>query len=124
MHRLLFLAATFAFFGIGAVDARPLYWPQSTLLMPAASGCGLGVHRNRFSRCYPVHYYLPGYWRGAHAPLCGSRNSRLLQTRDVYWRWRSLPLRKQVRLEHYRRGLLVKPKTCATLGEKRILVDE
>ena len=33
-------------------------------------------------------------------------------------------LRKQVRLEHYRRGLLVKPETCAALGEKRILVDE
>jgi hypothetical protein len=41
--------------------------------------------------------------------------------RDVYWSWRSL-LRKQVRLEHYRRGLLVKPETCAALGEKRILV--
>jgi hypothetical protein len=31
---------------------------------------------------------------------------------------------KQVRLEHYRRVLLVKPETCAALGEKRISVDE
>jgi hypothetical protein len=45
-----------------------------------------------------------------------------LQPRDVYWPWRSLLLRKQVCLEHYRRGLLVKPETCAALGEKRILV--
>jgi hypothetical protein len=64
MYRFLVLAVTFAFVGIGAVDARPLHWPQSTLLIPAASGCGLGVHRDRFSRCYPVYHYLPGYWRG------------------------------------------------------------
>ena len=54
----------------------------------------------------------------AHALLCGSRNSRLLQTRDVYWRWRSLPLRKQVRLEHCRRGLLVKPENTRRFGRE------
>jgi hypothetical protein len=64
MYRLLFFVVTFAFVGIGAVDARPLHWPQGALLVPAASGCGLGVHPDRFSRCYPVYHYLPGYWRG------------------------------------------------------------
>jgi len=64
MYRLLFTVVTFVFVGIGAVDARPLHWRQSTLLIPAASGCGLGVYRDRFSQCYSVHHYLPGYWRG------------------------------------------------------------
>jgi hypothetical protein len=47
-----------------------------------------------------------------------------LQTRDVCWLSRPFHLRKPVHLEHYRRGLLVKPETCPALGEKRILVDE
>ena len=36
----------------------------------------------------------------------------------MYWRWRSLPLRKQVRLEHYRRGLLVKPENMRRFGRE------
>lgn len=86
MYRLLFFLVIFAFGGIGNVDAMPLHWPQGTLLIPAASGCGLGVHRGPFNRCYPVDDYLPGYWRGFRDDyyagpvtrgVCGGRGTHL-----------------------------------------------
>src|SRR4249919_65819 len=58
MKTLLFV---FAFvLGISAAPAMPLHQPPATLIIPTASGCGLGVQRGALDGCYPVRGYTPG----------------------------------------------------------------
>ena len=51
-------------FGISTVRAMPLDPLQAGLLIPVASGCGLGVHRGPLDGCYPVYGYYAGYGGG------------------------------------------------------------
>ena len=48
-------------FGISTARAMPLDRLQAGLLIPVASGCGLGVHRGPLDGCYPVYGYYAGY---------------------------------------------------------------
>ena len=51
-------------FGISTARAMPLAPLQAGLLIPVASGCGLGVHRGPLDGCYPVYGYYAGYGGG------------------------------------------------------------
>lgn len=51
-------------FGISTARAMPLDPLQAGLLIPVASGCGLGVHRGPLDGCYPVYGYYAGYGGG------------------------------------------------------------
>lgn len=51
-------------FGISTARAMPLDRLQAGLLIPVASGCGLGVHRGPLDGCYPVYGYYAGYGGG------------------------------------------------------------
>ncbi|MGB8395537.1 MAG: hypothetical protein WCE27_18225, partial [Pseudolabrys sp.] len=50
--------------------AIPFYPAQVSLIVPVASGCGLGVRRGPFEQCDPIHYagygssYLNNYYTG------------------------------------------------------------
>ena len=50
------LAVLVLLFGIGLPTAKamPLQQLQSNLIIPAASGCGLGVHRGPLDGCFPI----------------------------------------------------------------------
>ena len=78
----------FAFiFNIAAAGATPLQLPpQATLIIPVASGCGLGVHRGPYDGCYPIYGYYVGYDRGYRSNyytgfvsrgVCGGRGTHL-----------------------------------------------
>ncbi|MFZ1951709.1 MAG: hypothetical protein WB390_01825 [Pseudolabrys sp.] len=58
-----FLAFAFVFV-ISAAEAMPLYQPSANVIVPVASGCGLGVHRGPYDGCYPIYGYYAGYDRG------------------------------------------------------------
>ena len=51
-------------FGISTARAMPLEPLHAGLLIPVASGCGLGVHRGPLDGCYPVYGYYAGYGGG------------------------------------------------------------
>ena len=55
----------FAFvFAASAADAMPLFHAQANVMVPVASGCGLGVHRGPYDGCDPIYGYYAGYDRG------------------------------------------------------------
>ncbi len=84
MKTLLFV---FAFvLGISAAPAMPLHQPPATLIIPTASGCGLGVQRGALDGCYPVRGYYAGYYRGyrndyytgfVRGGVCGGRGTHI-----------------------------------------------
>ncbi|MGB7714523.1 MAG: hypothetical protein WBL81_06115 [Pseudolabrys sp.] len=53
-----------------AAWAIPFYPAQVSLIVPVASGCGLGVRRGPFEQCDPIYYagygssYLNNYYTG------------------------------------------------------------
>ena len=51
-------------FGISTARAMPQDPLQAGLLIPVASGCGLGVQRGPLDGCYPVYGYYAGYGGG------------------------------------------------------------
>jgi hypothetical protein len=73
-------------FGISAAQAMPFHQLQTNSIIPAASGCGLGVHRGPFDGCYPIYSYYAGYDRGyrnsyytgfVSRGVCGGRGTHL-----------------------------------------------
>jgi len=54
LHVLVFVL------GISEGRAIPLQARQASLVVPVASGCGLGVHRGPLDGCYPL--YFSGYF--------------------------------------------------------------
>jgi hypothetical protein len=56
----MLLSVLLLIFGLPAAHAIPLYPQQASLLVPVASGCGLGVHRGPLDGCYPL--YFAGYY--------------------------------------------------------------
>lgn len=85
----LYLSATLIFavvfvFGIAPAGAMPVDRLQAGVIIPVASGCGIGVHRGPFDGCYPIYY--AGYDRGYRNPyyagpvnrgVCGGRGTHL-----------------------------------------------
>jgi hypothetical protein len=61
----LFFVFVFVF-GIAPAHAIPMQRLQASVIIPVASGCGLGMHRGQFERCYPIYY--AGYDRGYRNP--------------------------------------------------------
>ena len=51
-------------FAITAAEAMPFHRPQTNMITPVASGCGLGVHRGPYDGCYPIYGYYIGYGGG------------------------------------------------------------
>src|SRR5262245_60301611 len=47
--------------GLPTARAMPLQQLRSSLIIPIASGCGLGVNRGPLDGCYPFQIYYPGY---------------------------------------------------------------
>jgi hypothetical protein len=60
MPLLLALVLVFGF-GMSTANAMPLQQLRLSLIIPAASGCGLGVNRGPLDGCYPIYIYYPGY---------------------------------------------------------------
>lgn len=61
-------------FGVSAAQAMPMHLQQASLVVPVASGCGLGVHRGPLDGCYPL--YFTGYYSGGRNNYYTGFNSR------------------------------------------------
>ena len=82
-------------FGISTARAMPLAPVQAGLLVPVASGCGLGVHRGPLAGCYPVYGYYAGYGGGYRnnyytgfnsGGVCSGRGTHLVcNPYGIYW---------------------------------------
>ena len=67
MNKLLSIVVGISAFCVATAQAMPFH-AQATLIIPVASGCGLGVHRGPLDGCEPINgsYYFghyPGYYR-------------------------------------------------------------
>ena len=60
--------------GLSAAHAIPPHPKQANLLLPVASGCGLGVHRGPLDGCYPL--YFTGYYSSNRNNYYTGFNSR------------------------------------------------
>jgi hypothetical protein len=67
-----------------AAWAIPFYPAQVSLIVPVASGCGLGVRRGPFEQCDPIYYagcgssYLNNYYTGfVTRGVCSGRGTHL-----------------------------------------------
>jgi hypothetical protein len=67
-----------------AARAMPFYPPQVSLIVPAASGCGLGVRRGPLDGCDPLYYagygsgYRNNYYTGfVSRGVCNGRGTHL-----------------------------------------------
>ena len=111
VKKLLVAIVTLLSFGVGVatVQAMPFHSAQTGLIIPVASGCGIGVHRGPYDGCniiygghYRAHYraysrgyydgyregYYDGYYDGSNGSLivdqgaCSGR--RMYRVCDVY----------------------------------------
>ena len=64
--------------------AIPFYPAQVSLIVPVASGCGLGVRRGPLEQCDPIYYadygssYLNNYYTGfVTRGVCSGRGTHL-----------------------------------------------
>jgi len=64
-------------FAVAAAQAMPLHQMRADWVVPAASGCGLGVHRGPYDGCYPIYGYFAGYDYRNSRGVCGGRGTHL-----------------------------------------------
>jgi hypothetical protein len=67
---------------------------QANLIVPVASGCGIGVHRGPYNGCRPIYrdyyngYYngqLEGYYKGFHDACYGDYGSSYVVETGRCW---------------------------------------
>ncbi|HYC16914.1 MAG TPA: hypothetical protein VEC94_06900 [Pseudolabrys sp.] len=79
LYFVLFILALI--FTVTDARAMPLRLPpQANLIIPVASGCGLGVHRGPYDGCYPIYGvgYPSSYYTGfVSRGVCGGRGTHL-----------------------------------------------
>jgi hypothetical protein len=96
----LFLVAAAVGFSAFAAPAMPLgsNRTQANLIVPVASGCGIGVHRGPYNGCRPVYggyyngYYngyrngqLEGYYEGFHDAYYGDYGPSYVVETGLCW---------------------------------------
>jgi hypothetical protein len=69
MSKLLSFVFGISFIGIAAAQATPFHSEHARLIIPVASGCGIGVHRGPYDGCEPIYggyhrSFYRGYYRG------------------------------------------------------------
>ena len=81
---LLAAVVTVLFLDPFAARAIPFYPPQTSLIVPVGSGCGLGVRRGPFEACDPIYYagygsgYRTNYYTGfVTRGVCNGRGTHL-----------------------------------------------
>jgi hypothetical protein len=90
MFKFLFFIFAFGIAANASAQAMPFHQPQSDLIVPVSSGCGLGVHRGPYDGCFPMYGgYYGGPYRGyrnayyvgaVSGGVCGGRGTRTVCT--------------------------------------------